>query len=238
VKTYAVKSSDVKRDWYVINAEGKTLGRLATEIAKILHGKHKPIFAPHLDTGDYVVVVNAALVRATGRKMSDKMYYRHSGYPGGLRSVTLGEILADHPTRALYFAVRGMLPKNRLGRQIIKKLKIYAGAEHPGTGDIVINGKPLNEYCSRESDRQLILRPLRAAEMADKFSVIVKVFGGGVSGQAGAISHGISRALTEADPNLRETLRRAGLLTRDPRAKERKKPGLKRARKAPQYTKR
>jgi len=133
VKTYAARSSDVKRDWYVIDAEGKTLGRLATEIARILHGKHKSIFTPHLDTGDYVIVVNAGRIRTTGRKMNDKMYYRHSGYPGGLRSMNLGELLASHPARALYFAVRGMLPKNRLGRQMIKKLKIYAEAEHPHT---------------------------------------------------------------------------------------------------------
>ncbi len=119
-----------------------------------------------------------------------------------------------------------------------RKTSIAQVRLYPGTGDVVINGKPLNEYFPRDRDRQMILQPLQATEMADKFSIVVKVAGGGLSGQAGAISHGISRALTEADPNLREALRRAGLLTRDPRAKERKKPGLKRARKGPQYTKR
>jgi len=131
VKTYVVKPADISREWYVIDANGKTLGRLATEVAKLLHGKHKPIFTPHMDTGDFVIVVNADLIRATGRKYSDKMYYRHSTYPGGFRSQSLGELMEDNPTRAIYFAVRGMLPKNRLGRQMIKKLKIYAGQDHP-----------------------------------------------------------------------------------------------------------
>jgi len=131
VRTYAVKASDISREWYVVDATGKTLGRLASEIAKILRGKHKPIFTPHLDTGDHVIVINADQIVATGRKMSDKMYYRHSNYPGGLKSMNLETLLEVHPTHAIYFAVRGMLPKNRLGRQMIKKLKIYAGSEHP-----------------------------------------------------------------------------------------------------------
>lgn len=131
VKTYVVKPADISREWYVIDANGKTLGRLATEVAKLLHGKHKPIFTPHMDTGDFVIVVNADLIRVTGRKYTDKMYYRHSTYPGGFRSQSLGELMQDNPTRAIYFAVRGMLPKNRLGRQMIKKLKVYAGKDHP-----------------------------------------------------------------------------------------------------------
>lgn len=131
MKTYVVKPADISREWYVIDANGKTLGRLATEVAKLLHGKHKPIFTPHMDTGDFVIVVNADLIRVTGRKYTDKMYYRHSTYPGGFRSQSLGELMQDNPTRAIYFAVRGMLPKNRLGRQMIKKLKVYAGKDHP-----------------------------------------------------------------------------------------------------------
>jgi len=131
VKTYAVKAAEIERQWYLVDAEGKTLGRLASEIAKILRGKHKPIFTPHLDTGDYVVVINAKKIHVTGKKLETKKYYRYSGHPGGLKSVVLREMLAKHPTRVIGLAVRGMLPKNRLGRAMIKKLKVYAGSEHP-----------------------------------------------------------------------------------------------------------
>jgi large subunit ribosomal protein L13 len=131
VKTYTVRKGDIKREWYVVDAQGKTLGRLASEIARILRGKHKPIYAPHLDCGDYVIVVNAEKVRVTGKKLDQKFYYRHSGYPGGLKSINLRDQLQRHPTRVLEAAVRGMLPKNRLGRAMIKKLKVYAGDSHP-----------------------------------------------------------------------------------------------------------
>ncbi len=131
MKTYAVRASEIKREWFVVDAEGKTLGRLASEIAKILKGKHKPIYSPHLDVGDFVIVVNAEKIHVTGRKREQKFYYRHSGYPGGLKKISLRDQLARHPTRVLEAAVRGMLPKNRLGRRMIKKLKVYAGPEHP-----------------------------------------------------------------------------------------------------------
>ncbi|MCL6431541.1 MAG: 50S ribosomal protein L13 [Anaerolineae bacterium] len=131
MKTYAVKAGEIQRDWYVVDAEGQTLGRLATQIARILRGKHKPIFSPHLDVGDYVIVVNAEKVRVTGQKMSQKMYYRYSGYPGGLKTTPLAEVLARHPTRAIEHAVKGMLPRNRLGRAMFRKLKVYKGPEHP-----------------------------------------------------------------------------------------------------------
>ncbi len=131
MKTYTVRKGDIKREWYVVDAQGKTLGRLASEIARILRGKHKPIYVPHLDCGDYVIVVNAEKVRVTGKKLDQKFYYRHSGYPGGLKSINLRDQLQKHPTRVLEAAVRGMLPKNRLGRAMIKKLKVYAGGSHP-----------------------------------------------------------------------------------------------------------
>ena len=131
MRTYAVKASEIERRWYLVDAQGKTLGRLASEIAKILRGKHKPTFTPHLDTGDYVVVVNAEKIHVTGNRLDEKRYYRYSGYPGGLKSVPLREVLEKHPTRAIRYAVKGMLPKNRLGRAMIKKLKVYAGNEHP-----------------------------------------------------------------------------------------------------------
>ncbi len=131
MKTYATKPSDIKRGWYLVDAEGQNLGRLATRIATLLKGKHKVIYSPSMDTGDYVVVINAEKVTATGRKMDEKMYYRHTGFPGGLRQINLHDQLATHPDRVLKAAVKGMLPHNRLGRAMFKKLKVYAGAEHP-----------------------------------------------------------------------------------------------------------
>ena len=131
MKTYTARAEDLEREWFLVNAEGKTLGRLASEIAQVLRGKHKPIYTPHLDCGDFVIVVNAEKVRVTGRKLDQKMYYRHTGYPGGIKSISLRNQLQKHPERVLQAAVRGMLPKNRLGRKMLKKLKVYAGDSHP-----------------------------------------------------------------------------------------------------------
>jgi len=131
LKTYSVKASEIKRDWHVIDATDKVLGRLATEIARLLMGKHKAMFSRHLDTGDYVVVVNADKVRVSGNKAKQKLYYRHSGYPGGLKSISLEEMLKTKPERVVEYAVKGMLPKNRLGNSMIKNLKVYAGDSHP-----------------------------------------------------------------------------------------------------------
>ena len=125
------KPSEVEREWFIVDAEGKTLGRLATRIAHVLRGKHKPNYSPAVDVGDYVIVINAEKVRVTGRKLDQKIYYRHSGYPGGLKEIRLRDMLAKHPTRVIEHAVRGMLPKNRLGRRMFKKLKVYAGPDHP-----------------------------------------------------------------------------------------------------------
>ncbi len=131
MRTFTQKQEEIERDWYVVDAEGETLGRLASKIAPILKGKHKPIYTPHLDCGDFVVIVNAEKVRVTGRKLDQKFYHRHSGYPGGLTSISLRDQLDKHPERVLTAAIRGMLPKNKLGRRMIKKLKVYAGDEHP-----------------------------------------------------------------------------------------------------------
>ncbi len=130
MKTFSAKPAEVKRDWYVIDAEGKTLGRLATEIARRLRGKHKPEYTPHVDTGDYIIVVNAEKVAVTGNKEADKMYYRHTGYVGNLKSVSLGKLRQTFPDRIINNAVKGMLPNNPLGRAMFKKLKVYAGPEH------------------------------------------------------------------------------------------------------------
>ena len=130
MKTYVANINELDRKWYVIDAEGKTLGRLASEIAMILSGKRKPTYTPFLDTGDYVIVVNAEKIAVTGKKMTDKLYRSHSGYPGGLKETNLKTLLEKHPTYAVEYAVKGMLPKNSLGRQMFKKLKVYAGPEH------------------------------------------------------------------------------------------------------------
>ena len=131
MKTFSAKPQDIERKWFVVDAQGQTLGRLATRIATILRGKHKPIYTPHMDCGDYVIVVNADKIHVTGQKLEQKTYYRHSGYPGGLRQVSLRRQLQVHPDRVIEAAVRGMLPHNRLGRKMFKKLKIYAGPTHP-----------------------------------------------------------------------------------------------------------
>lgn len=131
MRTYSPKAGEVTREWYVIDATDVVLGRLATHAATLLRGKHKPVFAPHADTGDFVVIVNADKVALSGNKLHDKMAYRHSGYPGGLRSMSYAELMAKNPERVIEKAVKGMLPKNALGRQMLRKLKVYAGPDHP-----------------------------------------------------------------------------------------------------------
>jgi large subunit ribosomal protein L13 len=133
LRTYSPKPADITRAWHVVDAEGLVLGRLATEVARVLRGKHKPIFAPHVDTGDHVIVVNADKIVLTAGKAERKLAYRHSGYPGGLRAQTYADLLEKKPTEAVRRAVKGMLPKNRLGRQQLSKLKVYAGPSHPHT---------------------------------------------------------------------------------------------------------
>ena len=131
IKTYSPKASDIKREWHVLDASGKVLGRLATQIAGLLMGKHKPIFSRHMDTGDYVVIINAEKVSVTGNKVKQKLYYRHSGYPGGLKSTSLERMMQTHPTRVIEHAVKGMLPHNRLRARMMKRLRVYVGEAHP-----------------------------------------------------------------------------------------------------------
>src|SRR5207249_2643377 len=200
MKTYSAKPGEIAREWYLVDADGQTLGRLATLIADTLRGKRKPQYTPHVDTGDFVVVVNAEKIVTTGSKLDQKLYYRHSGYPGGLKSRTLREQLDRRPTEVIRAAVKGMLPKNKL-------------ASHQ-------------------------LTPLKVAGLEGQYDLRVRVHGGGLTGQAGAVRHGIARALVEANPELRVPLKREGFLTRDARQVERKKAGLHKARKAPQFSKR
>jgi len=131
VKTYSVKASEIKREWHVIDAAGQVLGRLATQVARLLMGKHKPIFTRNLDTGDYVVVINVDKVRVTGNKAKQKVYYRHSGYPGGLKTISYDKLMETDPTRVIEHAVKGMLPHTRLGASMMKKLRVYVGDTHP-----------------------------------------------------------------------------------------------------------
>ena len=153
VKTFTPKPSDIEREWFVVDAEGLVLGRMATEVARILRGKHKPIFAPHADTGDHVIVINADKIVLTGKKLTDKMVYRHSGYPGGLTTRSYGDLLKEKPADTVRKSITGMLPHNRLGAQMATKLKVYAGAEHPHTAQ-----KP----------NELVLANARAARAEDK----------------------------------------------------------------------
>jgi len=134
VKTYTPKGSDIERQWWVVNAEGKTLGRLATKVAGILRGKHKPMFTPHMDVGDYVVVINAEKIALTGKKADQKTYFKHSGYMGNEKHIPFRRMINRHPDRVIQLAIRGMLPKNTLGRHMRRKLKVYAGADHPHQG--------------------------------------------------------------------------------------------------------
>lgn len=131
MKTFSAKKEEVKKDWLLVNASGKTLGRLSSKLAMLLRGKHKPIYTPHVDTGDFVVVINAEKIALTGKKAENKRYYHHTGYPGGIKSVVLKDLLKKKPENIIQFAVKGMLPKNSLGRKMIKKLKIYKGEKHP-----------------------------------------------------------------------------------------------------------
>lgn len=133
MKTYSAKPKDIQREWFVVDADGIPLGRIATKVATILRGKHKPMYTPNIDVGDHVIVINAEKVAMTGRKAQSKVYYRHSGYPGGLKEITFQRMIEKHPERVIEIAVKGMLPHNSLGRQMYRKLKVYAGSEHPHT---------------------------------------------------------------------------------------------------------
>lgn len=141
MKTYAPKLKEIERKWHVVDAAGQTLGRMSSQVARLLMGKHKPTFANNIDTGDFVVVINAAKVRVTGKKRAEKEYFRFSGYPGGIKSISLAEMMEKHPERVIEHAVKGMLPNSRLGRAMYKKLKVYAGAEHPHQGQVAGSAK-------------------------------------------------------------------------------------------------
>jgi large subunit ribosomal protein L13 len=144
MKTFSLSAKEIEKDWQVIDADGQTLGRLASEVARLLMGKHKPTYSPHLDMGDFVVIVNADKVRVTGKKLDDKIYYRHTGYMGGLKETVLSEMLEKQPRRVIELAVRGMLPRNRLSRHLLRHLKVYAGPDHPHEAQVNESKKRVN----------------------------------------------------------------------------------------------
>ena len=281
-KTITPSLETIERNWFLVDAKDKTLGRLATEIATVLRGKNKPTFTPHLDTGDFVIVVNAEKVEVTGKKASQKLYRRHSGRPGGMKIDKFESLQERIPERIIEQAVKGMLPHNSLGRQQFKKLKVYKGVDHPhaaqnpvllnnlfikmnsqiknnavywgtgrrktsvarvrlipGNGQIKINGRSGDDYLNfNPLHLNSIKAPLQTLGLENSYDILVNVFGGGLTGQADAIKQGAARALCELSPDNRKPLKTEGHLSRDPRAKERRKYGLKKARKAPQFSKR
>ena len=254
MKTFSAKPQEVERKWYVIDAADKVLGRVAVEAANILRGKNKTIFTPHVDCGDFVIIVNADKVVLTGNKENAKIYTRFSGYVGGKQVDTPRKIRARRPELLLELAVKGMVPHTRLGRQQMTKLKVYAGANHPheaqqptaiahawlteGSGRITINRRGFEEYLPTVQLQNAVLQPFQVTNTMNKFDVNVVTKGGGIHGQVGAIRMAIARALVQVDEASRSQLREFGLLTRDSRMKERKKPGRPGARKRYQFSKR
>ena len=259
MSTTLAKPAEVNRTWYILDAEGKPLGRVAAKAAHILRGKHKPTYTPNVDCGDHVIIINCSKAILTGRKLEQKKFYWHTGWIGGLKSISYKDLMANQADRAMTIAVNGMLPNNSLGREQIKRLRTYKDAAHkheahygtgrrkhsvarvriyPGSGNVTINGRGIDDYFGLETLKLIVRQPLAVTDNLDKFDIVCTVAGGGVTGQAGAIRHGLSRALLEFDPELRPVLKKAGFLTRDPRMKERKKYGLKAARRAPQFSKR
>jgi small subunit ribosomal protein S9 len=272
------------RKTFVIDVKGMVLGRVASRIAHILKGKHKPDYDTHLDHGDQVVVLNAGQIRLTGRKLIQKETFRVTGYPEGDKRMQYKDLMEKKPEMALQLAVKGMLPKNSLGKHMIKKMKVYRDAKHPhagtdaghvfkralvhprrvkkmstqkliqgtgrrknsvarvrvipGTGKITVNGQEADKYFARETSSIIIRMPLEITGQKDKVDIIAKCHGGGISGQAGALRHGIARALVAMDPDNRTSLAKAGMMTRDPRMVERKKYGQPGARKRFQFSKR
>ncbi|KAI4453841.1 ribosomal protein l13 [Holotrichia oblita] len=233
MKTYFAKAETVESKWYIVDASGKTLGRLASSVAAILRGKNKTVYTPNVDCGDNVIVINCKDVVLTGNKLEDKTYKYHTGYIGGLKEVKYGKLIETKPEFIMYKAVKGMLPKNRR-KKAIARVRLIPN----GSGNILINSRGIDDYFGMDTLKYIVRQPLVLTGTSDKFDVSINVYGGGFTGQAGAIRHGISRALTQANIDYRPALKKAGFLTRDPRMKERKKYGLKKARRAPQFSKR
>jgi small subunit ribosomal protein S9 len=230
MSTVFAKNETVRGDWYVVDASNKVLGRLATQIAMRLKGKTKASYSPHVDMGDHIVVLNAEKIKVTGNKLEDKIYWHHTGAIGGIKNIALGKLLKEHPDMpATAKANYGT------GRRKTSAARVFM---KPGTGKITVNDRPLDEFFGRETGRMIVRQPLELVQLANKFDFTVSVSGGGITGQAGAIRHGITRALIQYDEELRKPLRVAGFVTRDAREVERKKVGRRKARRGTQYSKR
>ena len=226
--TLAKPAEMADRKWYVIDAAGKPLGRVAAKAAVILRGKNKTTFTPNVDCGDHVIIINCDEAVLTGKKLEKKFHRTHSGWIGGLKETQYKTLMAENSDKAMTYAVKGMIPSNTIGAKAMTRLHCYKAADHAHAA----------QNFGLETLKLLANSPLVLTENEGKFDVVVNVVGGGCAGQAGAIRHGLSRALLQFNPELRATLKKAGFLTRDPRMKERKKYGLKAARRAPQFSKR
>ena len=257
MSTYMEKKGNVVRKWYVVDAAGKPLGKTAVIVADLLRGKGKPTYTPHADCGDNVIVINAGKAVLTGNKMEQKYYRTHSGWVGGLKETKYRLLMQEKPEVAVRVAVRGMMPRNIVTKDSLKSKRMYQSKKPylygtgrrkssvarvhlfpNGTGSITINGRDIDDYFGLETLKMVVRQPLNTTGTLGKVDIVATVEGGGVSGQAGALRHGISRALLLVNPEYRAALKKAGFLTRDPRMKERKKYGLKAARRAPQFSKR
>ena len=283
MKTYSAKPADITRDWFVVDATDQVLGRLASQIALRLRGKHKAIYTPHMDTGDFIVVTNVDKIRVTGNKADDKLYHRHSGYPGGIATTTFAkmqdavpgpraregrsrhasqgaarlrdaeeaQVLRGPNASAFGAAAEGPRPRQVIPREDQRPMigNYYYGTGRrktsvarvfikAGSGKFVVNEKPVDEFFTRETGRMVVRQPLVLTNHVQTFDIMVNVIGGGESGQAGAVRHGITRALIDYDAQLKPTLSKAGLVTRDAREVERKKVGLHKARRRKQFSKR
>ena len=233
-KTISANAATVTKEWVLIDATDAVVGRLASQVAKILRGKNKPSFTPHVDCGDNVIIINADKVKFTGKKMTDKVYVRHTGYPGGQRYATPADYLRKKPEFVLEKAVKSMLPRT-VGRRKAAVARVYV---KPGKGNITINQKPLDTYFPLEIFQYVVKQPLLVTSTTENFDITITLDGGGIKGQAEAARLGIARALCEIDAEMRPVLKKNGFMTRDPREVERKKPGQPGARRKFQFSKR
>ena len=232
-KTISANKATVNKEWVIVDAEGQTLGRLCAKVAKLLRGKYKPNFTPHVDCGDNVIIINADKVVLTGNKWNDRIYLRYTGYPGGQIEYTPADLLKKGGDRLFRKVVKGMLPKNRLGAKLLNNMYVYEG-----TGKITINKRELEKYFPSSILQFIVKQPLAKLNVAEQYDIKINLDGGGFKGQSEAARLAISRALIKINPEDKAVLRAEGFVTRDPRAVERKKPGRPKARKRFQFSKR
>ena len=237
-KTISANKATVTKEWVIVDATDQVLGRLGAKVAKLLRGKYKPNFTPHVDCGDNVIIINADKVKLTGNKWNDKVYLSYTGYPGGQREITPARLQAkpNGDDKLLRKVVKGMLPKNKLGAKLLGNMYVYAGSER--TGKITINKRDLAEYFPSSILQYVVKQPLNKLGVAEKYDIKVNLCGGGFTGQSQALRLAIARALVKINAEDKAALRSEGFMTRDPRSVERKKPGQPKARRRFQFSKR